>query len=129
MGDQVQLRIDMSSEVPLYQQLHDQIILGLATGKLQPGEALPSVRQLADELNINMLTVAKGYNLLKAEGYLISDRRRGTHVATTFQSDDVFMRTLQAQLHLLVAASKIRGLSEQTVKDLVIAQYCEFEGE
>lgn len=125
----MRLRIDVASEVPLYQQIHDQIILGLAAGALQPSEPLPAVRQLADELNINMLTVAKGYNLLKAEGYLISDRRQGTRVAATFQADAVFMQTLQTQLHLLTAAAKIRGLSATEVQHLVTEQYHEFEGE
>lgn len=122
------LRIDVASEVPLYQQIHDQIILGLAAGTLQPGETLPAVRQLADELNVNMLTVAKGYNLLKTEGYLISDRRQGTRVATDFQVDTVFKQALQNQLHLLIAAAKIRGLSVEAVQRLVAEQFRAFEG-
>lgn len=122
------LRIDVTSEVPLYQQIHDQIILGLAAGTLQPGETLPAVRQLADELNVNMLTVAKGYNLLKTEGYLISDRRQGTRVATDFQVDTVFKQALQNQLHLLIAAAKIRGLSVEAVQRLVAEQFRAFEG-
>ncbi|MFC6171066.1 GntR family transcriptional regulator [Loigolactobacillus jiayinensis] len=123
------LKIDVASTVPLYQQIHDQIILGLASGQLQPDEALPAVRQLADELAVNMLTVAKGYNLLKAEGYLISDRRQGTRVAANFQADAVFMQALQEQLHQLTAAAKIRGLDVKDVQELVAAQYQSFEGE
>ncbi|RRG05485.1 MAG: GntR family transcriptional regulator [Lactobacillus sp.] len=119
----MRLRIDVASEVLLYQQIHDQIILGLAAGALRPGEALPAVRQLADELNVNMLTVAKGYNLLKSEGYLISDRSQGTRVAADFQADTIFMQALQTQLHLLTAAAKIRGLSVQDVQQLVTEQY------
>ncbi|MFD1319278.1 GntR family transcriptional regulator [Loigolactobacillus zhaoyuanensis] len=123
----MRLRIDAASTVPLYQQIHDQIILGLAAGELRPDETLPAVRQLADELNVNMLTVAKGYNLLKTEGYLISDRRQGTRVAADFQADKLFMQSLQEQLHLLTAAAKIRGLSVAELQQIITTQYQGFE--
>ncbi|MFD0897090.1 GntR family transcriptional regulator [Loigolactobacillus binensis] len=122
------LRVDAASTVPLYQQIHDQIILGLAGGGLRPGETLPAVRQLADELNVNMLTVAKGYNLLKAEGYLVSDRRQGTRVAADFQADAVFQQELATQLRLLIAAAKIRGIAAPELQQMITAQYQAFGG-
>lgn len=75
------LEIDPHSEEPIYLQLRKQIIIGIAQGELKPGEQLPTVRQFADELGVNTMTVSKGYQQLREEGYLITDRRKGTLVA------------------------------------------------
>lgn len=74
------IEIDLSSEVPIYQQIRDQIILGVGRGDLKYGENLPSARQLADDLGINPMTVNKAYNTLKQEGVIVVDRRVGTKV-------------------------------------------------
>ncbi|MBU5365051.1 GntR family transcriptional regulator [Enterococcus devriesei] len=75
------LEIDPHSEEPIYLQLRKQIILGIARGELAPNEQLPTVRQFADELGVNTMTVSKGYQQLREEGYLLTDRRKGTVVA------------------------------------------------
>ena len=75
------LEIDPHSEEPIYLQLRKQIIIGIARGELKPNEQLPTVRQFADELGVNTMTVSKGYQQLREEGYLITDRRKGTLVA------------------------------------------------
>ena len=77
----MQFEIKPQSNTPIYQQLRDQIILGIATGELAVGELLPSVRQLAEEIGINTMTISKAYNSLKEDGLLITDRRKGTAVA------------------------------------------------
>ena len=61
------IEIDFSSDEAIYQQLCDQIILGIATSRLVDGEVLPSVRQMADEIGINMHTVNKAYALLRQD--------------------------------------------------------------
>ena len=66
------LEIDEQSEQPIYQQLIDQIIVGIAKGELVPNESLPSIRQLADEIGVNMMTVSKAYNKLKQSGYIVT---------------------------------------------------------
>ena len=68
------VHFDFTSGVPLYRQLRDQIVLGLAEGRLAPGEKLPPVRVLAEESGVNTMT----YQQLKAEGYLRTDRRGGS---------------------------------------------------
>ena len=62
-------------------QLQNQIIMGIATATIQEGESLPSVRQLADTVGINMHTVNKAYSILKQEGFIQLDRRRGAVIA------------------------------------------------
>lgn len=71
------LKLDFSSDIPIYQQIRNQIVLSVADGTIRPGEKLPSMRTLAAESGINMMTVNKAYQLLKQEGYLIIDRRNG----------------------------------------------------
>ena len=75
------LKIDFDSEEALYTQLCNQIICGIAMDVLHDGDSLPSVRQLADEIGINMHTVNKAYAVLKQEGFLRLDRRRGAVIA------------------------------------------------
>ncbi len=74
------LKVDLTSDIPIYQQIRNQIILGIASGKLEYGEDLPSTRLLADSLGINFMTVNKAYNLLKQEGIIEVDRTRGIRI-------------------------------------------------
>ena len=77
----IEIQIDFKSDEPIYMQLRNQIIMGIAVSKLTEGESLPSVRQLADTIGINMHTVNKTYNILKQEGFLKVDRRKGAVIA------------------------------------------------
>lgn len=75
------IEIDFNSDEAIYVQLCNQIIMGIATEQLKVGETLPSVRQLADTIGINMHTVNKAYSVLRQEGFLSIDRRRGAVVS------------------------------------------------
>ena len=77
----VLLKLDMASKVPIYMQIRNQIVLGIASGELAPGEKLPTIRALAEQSGVNMMTVNKAYGLLKQEGYITTDRRGGTVVS------------------------------------------------
>ena len=74
------LRLDFNSDVPIYQQIRNQVVVSIASGELRPGEKLPTVRALAEEAGINMMTASKAYQLLKAEGYITTGRRDGAAV-------------------------------------------------
>ena len=74
------LKVDFNSETPLYQQIRNQIVQAVASGQLASGERLPTIRALAEETGINMMTVSKAYQLLKQEGYITTDRRSGATV-------------------------------------------------
>ena len=62
------ISLDMSSDIPIYVQLRNQIVTGIGKGELKAGESLPSVRQMARDAGINNMTVNKTYQILKAEG-------------------------------------------------------------
>ena len=69
------LNIDFNSDEAIYIQLRNQIIIGIATERIREGDPLPSVRQLADNIGINMHTVNKAYSVLRQEGFVKLDRR------------------------------------------------------
>ena len=75
------IEIDFNSDEALYLQLRNQIILGIATSRFHEGDSLPSVRQLADSIGINMHTVNKAYTVLRQEGFVKVDRRKGAVIA------------------------------------------------
>lgn len=77
----MQIEIDPASDVPIYQQLRDRVVEGIANGELGAGDALASVRQLAVEFGINVATVGKGYDMLRQEGLVRTNRRSGSVVA------------------------------------------------
>ena len=76
------LKIDMASEVPIYQQVRDEIISLIGIGDLLQGDELPTVRSLAEDLGINPMTIQKSYNILKNEGFIEIHRRVGARVST-----------------------------------------------
>jgi len=80
------VRIEPSSSVPIYRQIIDQIRYQVATGVLQPGDKVPSVRQLAGQLAVNQNTILKVFNELRNENILRVERGHGTVVAESQQS-------------------------------------------
>ena len=112
------LTFDFSSNTPLYIQLRNQIIIGIADGRLISGEKLPTVRALAEESGINTMTVSKAYQLLKAEGYLVTDRRAGAVVRAPRGKAAGLSADQTARLNLLAGEARLAGL---TLEDFVAA--------
>ena len=103
------IALDYASDVPIYLQLRNQIVLGIAAGRLRTGEKLPTIRALALELGINMMTVSKAYQILKQEGYITSDRRSGAWVAPKTENRAA-LEKLEDALRLIVAEARVAGL-------------------
>ncbi len=74
--------LDPRSGVPIYRQIQDQIRYGIASGRLCPGEQLPTVRSLAVELKVNPNTVIKAYSELERQGVLTTEQGSGTFIAS-----------------------------------------------
>ena len=112
------IEIDFNSDEAIYVQLMNQIILGIATSRLQEGDPLPSVRQLADTIGINMHTVNKAYSLLRQEGFVTIDRRRGAVI-----SIDVNKRKALEEMkeHLMVALARgcCKNVTREEVHQLI----------
>ena len=112
------IEIDFNSEEALYLQLCYQIIMGIAASRFREGDALPSVRQLADSIGINMHTVNKAYTVLKQEGYVKVDRRRGAVIAV----DADRIRTLEEikkALQVILAKSSCKNISKEEIHELI----------
>lgn len=111
----MRFEIDLHAEEPIYQQLQKQIILGLAKGELAIGEQLPSVRQLADELGVNMMTISKAYNALKTDGYLVTNRRNGTVVSQPAAFSTSQEKNYQQAILQLLADAYLHGKEKQAI--------------
>jgi len=103
------MQLDFSSEVPIYRQIHDRLVLGIASGELKAGSRLPTVRALANEAGVNVMTINKAYQLLKREGYINADRRGGTIVAG--KTAAVPCEKTLDELRLPAASAKISGMT------------------
>lgn len=76
----MQIRIDLTSKVPIYVQIINQIKHMIATGELRPDDQLPTVRQLAADLRVNFNTIARAYRMLDEEGLISTQHGRGTYI-------------------------------------------------
>ena len=96
------------SEIPVFKQIRNQIVMGISDGRLAPGEKLPTVRGLAEEIGINSMTVNKAYQLLKQEGYIVTDRRNGVRVREEIEQTSGLTTEAEQELARLVSEAKIR---------------------
>ncbi len=106
--------LDLQSDIPLYVQIRDQVVLSISKGELIPGDKLPTIRALSDESGINMMTISKGYQLLKSEGYVRTDRRSGTVVAPQPTAAAPAEHT-RRQLGLILAELRVQGLQDSEI--------------
>ena len=106
------IELDMNSSTPIYVQLRNQIVMGIGRGELKLGESLPTVRQLAQDIGVNTMTVNKAYQILKTEGYIKIDRRNGAIVSDNIDMDIVFREKLENELELLLAEAAINGMDK-----------------
>lgn len=113
----IQLRYD--SDVPIYLQIRNEIVHGIARGALALGEGLPTVRQLAQDAGVNPMTVNKAYALLKQEGYVQIDRRKGARVASALPRNKVLDEASLEALTLFLCEARLSGMSEDSILALV----------
>ena len=105
------LQLDFSGRLPIYMQIRNQIVLGIASGELAPGEKLPTIRALAEQSGVNMMTVSKAYSLLKQEGYITADRRGGTVVSGSPGAGELSER-YRGALRIIAAEARLAGMDE-----------------
>lgn len=117
------ITIDETASEPLYKQIHDQVIAGIATGQLEPGMSLPSVRSLASDLGINLHTVNKAYAILREEGYLKLDRRKGAVISVETLEKQQELASIQENLRMLVAEAVCKGVTEDEMNRLIHDMY------
>ena len=119
------IEIDFNSSEALYIQLRNQIIMGIATSTIREGDTLPSVRQLAENIGINMHTVNKAYSVLKQEGFLQLDHRKGAVIAIDVNKLQA-VEEMREQLRVLLAKASCQNISREEVHQLVDEIYEEY---
>ena len=108
------LEIDFKSDLPIYEQIRRGIIIGLAKGHINPGDKLPSVREMAENIGINLHTVNKAYKLLESDGVITMDRRFGSLISEDINPMEAYDEgKIESELDLLLAIAKLKGLSKE----------------
>lgn len=121
------IEIDFNSDEALYIQLRNQIILGIAASHFQEGQSLPSVRQLADEIGINMHTVNKAYSVLRQEGFLKVDRRHGAVIA--LDTDKIQTKAkMKEEMKVIIAKGRCKNISREEMHTLMDEIYDSYNG-
>ncbi len=110
------IELNFESDEAIYVQLCNQILKGIALGEIRDGDSLPSVRQLAEDISINMHTVNKAYSILKEEGFVKLDRRTGAVVRISPDKIRVLER-----MHREFEPAVIRGICNGVTRDEAIA--------
>ena len=112
------IKFDFDSDEAIYVQLCNQIIMGIAASVIREGDSLPSVRQLADMIGVNMHTVNKAYSVLKREGYISLDKRRGAVIALDIDKLEQ-MEEMRRELQIVLARGICKDISRREVHELV----------
>ena len=116
------VEIDFNSDEAIYIQLYHQIIIGIATEEIKEGDTLPSVRQLAELIGINMHTVNKAYAVLRQEGFVKLDRRKGAVIALDVDKLQA-LKELEQDLTVVLARAICKNISRAEVHQLVDALF------
>ena len=117
------IKIDEYSDIPIYMQIRNQIVMGISSGELAAGEQLPTVRALALEIGINTMTVSKSYQLLKTEGYIMTDRKNGARVRMEIQKHAGISEANKTELRRIVSEARIGGIPKEEIVSLVDEYY------
>ena len=120
------IEVDFDSDEAIYVQLCNQIIMGIATSVIHEGDSLPSVRQLADTIGVNMHTVNKAYSVLKREGYISLDKRRGAVISLDADKIEQ-LEEMRRELKIVLARGCCKNISRQEVHDLVDEIFDDYE--
>ena len=117
------IKILFDSETPIYVQLKNEIIKAIARGELEEGEALPSIRDLSVDIGVNLHTINKAYNLLKDEGYLSIDRRKGAMVNVNKDNKKDFLNSIDEELEVFLCRCICKGVSKEEIVKLISDKY------
>lgn len=122
----MRITIDFNSPEAIYLQLRNQIVLAIAQNELRNGDSLPSVRMLAQELGVNLHTVNKAYSMLRQEGYLTLERRRGAVVSVRIQEKLAEVDQIHNHMQMIVAQAICKEVSKEEMFSIIDKMYDSF---
>ena len=112
------IEIDFNSDEAIYMQITNQIIMGIAKRQICDGDQLPSIRNMADEIGINMHTINKAYTVLRQAGYVKLDRRRGAIVSVDVDKIEA-IEEIRRELSVTLAKAGCMHISKEEIHELV----------
>ena len=115
---EIMIEIDFNSDEAIYMQLRNQIIMGIALSAVRDGDTLPSVRKLSEQIGVNMHTVNKAYTVLKQEGFIRLDRRKGAVIALDVDKAEALLK-MRENLRILLAKGCCKNVTRGEVHALV----------
>ena len=118
VGENMVLKIDFNSDEAIYIQLRNQIIIGIATEEIRNRDSLPSVRELANHIGINMHTVNKAYSVLKQEGFVKVDRRKGAVICIDIDKYEA-LQELKQEMRVLLAKAHCKNISRGEIHQII----------
>ncbi len=120
------IEIDFNSPEAIYIQLRNQIVMAIAQERLHDGDSLPSVRNLAGMIGVNMHTVNKAYAMLREEGYLKLDRRKGAVVSVEITSKETELTKINEYMQMIVAQAICKDITREEMNRMVNEMYDAF---
>jgi GntR family transcriptional regulator len=120
-SSELSFSVSPSSGVPIYRQIIDQVNALVLSGRLKPGDSLPSIRKLAESLEVNMMTISKAYARLEVDGILVRKRGVGMVIAEPAIPASASVKERQAELRPLIEQAVLRGLQLNLSNPQIIA--------
>lgn len=122
--------ISNRSDLPIYEQIKEQTKEAILNGELREGEALPSIRQLAKDLRISVITTSRAYNELEQEGFIASMQGKGSYVLpqNSAMVREQYLRRVEGHLSDAVQDAKMAGITAETLKEMLIILLKEEKG-
>ena len=117
------IEIDFNSSEAIYLQLRNQIVMMIAQSQLRDGDTLPSVRNMAVRLGVNMHTVNKAYAMLRQEGYLTLDRRNGAVISVRYEDKSRELNKLNDHVQMVVAQAICKDVTKEEMLNLIADIY------
>ncbi|MGL4656142.1 MAG: GntR family transcriptional regulator [Sarcina sp.] len=119
--------VEFDSDVPIYLQIRNEIVKSIATGVLNDGDSLPSVREMSSMIEVNLHTINKAYNLLKAEGFVKIDRRTGAIIEVRERVE--YREQFEEKLELILSEAFLMGISKDEIVEKVLDNFKNFKRE
>ncbi|WP_067140797.1 GntR family transcriptional regulator [Oceanivirga salmonicida] len=119
--------INNTSSKPIYKQIKDNIIAQILNGELKNGEQLPSIRILASDIKISIMTIKKAYDELEEEGYIVTTQGKGSYIssASTTLANEAKMQEIEGYILQVVGLSKKYGVDKEEILELFELLYKE----
>jgi len=116
----MKILINKTSDKPIYKQVKDEIISQILKGNLKKGNQLPSIRTLASDIRISILTVKKSYDELEAEGYIVTNQGKGSYISSgsVALANEIKMQEIEAHIAEVVSLSKKYGVAKEQILEI-----------